>query len=529
MQKKESNLDKKLKNTIFSQYSLILLTIIGISCLIRFHYFPTEIPLTADALYYFWYSSDIYQIGALPNSWTPANNGWSIFVSVFFTMLDSKNIFELMQIQKILSVVISISITIPVYFLCKKFVARKFAVIGASLVAFDPRLMINSFLGITDPLYLLLISSGLTLFLSSNKKLVISSFFVISLATTVRGEGIVFLVGLFILFFIKYKKEKYKVIFNYIIIIIIITTILLPITMYRIDTNGQDPIFTRTIDSADDALLKVTEKEENDWGNDNVKDRIVNGFKTLIQYLVWISIPNFVIFLPLGIFLIFRNKNFEKNTIIISTVLMLIPALYAYTFPSNPALDTRYLYLLFPIFSVFTVLSIERIIGKITKANLLIMIILCSIIFSSMIFYDYKKIDYEHEKESFKIMKEVLLKVKGVNNLPTESRYLNTIQTINQWPTPYSEIEFNIEIISYENEDNLQDWISKSKNKGLTHILIDNNQQRPDFLKEVFFEEEKYTYLKKIYDSRNQGFDYQLKVFEINYELFESLKDNIHT
>ena len=299
--------------------------------------------------------------------------------------------------------------------------------------------------------------------------------------------------------------------------------------MYRIDTSGQDPIFTRTIDSADDALLKVTEKEENDWGNDNVKDRIVNGFKTLIQYLAWISIPNFVIFLPLGIFLIFRNRNFEKNTMIVSTGLMLIPALYAYTFPSNPALDTRYLYLLFPIFSIFTVLSIEKIIGKVTKANLLIIIILCSIIFSSMIFYDYKKIDYEHEKESFEIMKETLLKVKGVNNLPTESRYLSTIQTINQWPTPYSEIKFNIEIISYENEDNLQDWISKSKNKGLTHILIDGDEQRPDFLKEIFFEETKYTYLKKIYDSRNQGFDYQLKIFEINYELFESLKDNIHT
>jgi 4-amino-4-deoxy-L-arabinose transferase-like glycosyltransferase len=529
MQKKYPTLDENLKNKIFSQYSLILIIIIGISCLIRFYYFPTEIPLNADALYYFWYSSDIYQIGALPNNWTPTNNGWPIFVSVFFTMLGSENIFELMQIQRILSVVISISITIPVYFLCKKFVTRKLAIIGASLIAFDPRLMINSFLGITDPLYLLLISSGLVLFLSSNKKLVISSFFVISLATTVRGEGIVFIVGLFILFFIKYKKEKYKIIFNYIIIIIIITIILLPVTMYRIDTDGKDPIFTRTISSTNDALSKITVTGETDWKNDNVNDRILNGFKILIQYLVWITIPNFIIFLPLGIFLIFKNRNFEKNTIIIITCIMMIPPLYAYTFPANPALDTRYLYTLFPIFSVLAVLSINRVIGKVNKSNTIIVIIISLIILSSLLFYDYKKNDYDHEKESFEIMKDISLKVKGVNNLPTESRYLSTIQTINQWPTPYSEIEFNIEIISYQNEDNLQDWISKSKDKGLTHILIDNNQQRPDFLKEIFFEETKYTYLKKIYDSRNQGFDYQLKVFEINYELFESLKDNIHT
>jgi hypothetical protein len=240
-------------------------------------------------------------------------------------------------------------------------------------------------------------------------------------------------------------------------------------------------------------------------------------------------IPNFIIFLPLGIFLIFQKKNFEKNTIIISSFIMMIPGFYAYTFPANPALDTRYLYTLFPIFSVLAVLSINRLIGKLNKSNIIIVIIISLIIISSLLFYDYKKIDYDHEKESFEIMKEVSLKVKGVNNLPTESRYLSTIQTINQWPTPYLEIKFDIQSISYENEDNLQDWISKSKDKGLTHILIDNNKQRPDFLKEIFFEETKYTYLEKIYDSRNQGFDYQLKVFEINYELFESLKHNIDT
>jgi hypothetical protein len=517
MQKKEHNLSEKLKNKIFSQYSLILVIIIGISCLIRFYYFPTEIPLTADALYYFWYSSDIHQIGALPNNWTPTNNGWPIFVSVFFTILDSKDVFTLMEIQKLLSVVISVLITIPVYFLCKKFVARKFAIIGASLIAFDPRLMINSFLGITDPLYLLLVSTGLTLFLSSNKKLVFCSFALISLSTIIRGEGIIFLIFLFILFFVRYRKEKYKIIFNYIIILIIILLIVMPMTIYRIDVNGNDPIFTRSVASLNEIATETSI-------NKNINFKIFEGLKNFIQFLIWIMIPNFIIFLPLGIFLIFQKKNFEKNTIIISSFIMMIPGFYAYTFPANPALDTRYLYTLFPIFSVLAVLSINRVIGKLNKSNTIIVIIISLIIISSLLFYDYKKIDYDHEKESFEIMKEVSLKVKGVNNLSTESRYLSTIQTINQWPTTYSEIEFNIKIISYQNEDNLQDWISKSKDKGLTHILIDDDKQLPDFLKEVFFEETKYTYLKKIYDSRNQGFDYQLKVFEINYELFESLK-----
>jgi 4-amino-4-deoxy-L-arabinose transferase-like glycosyltransferase len=429
-------------------------------------------------------------------------------------MFGSEDVFELMQIQRILSGLISISIIIPVYFLCKKFVARKFAVIGASLVAFDPRLMLNSFLGITDPLYLLLITTSLTLFLYSNQKLVYFSFILVALSTLIRSEGVVFFVGMLIVFFIRYRNEKLKIILKYIVIIGIFSLIILPLSIYKLDVTGNDGIFLRASESVKQVL--DTEKKVG-----NERNSLISGLELLIKYLIWIMIPNFIIFIPLGIFLIFKKKTIKNMSIIILSGIMLIPALYAYFIP---ALDTRYLYTLFPIFSVLAVLSIDRIVEKIKKPNIIIVVIISAIIISSVLFYDYKKIDYEHERESFEIMKEVSLKVKGVNNLPTESRYLSTIQTINQWPTPYLEIEFNIEIISYQNEDNLQDWISKSKDKGLTHILIDDNKQRPDFLKEIFFEETKYTYLKKIYDSRNQGFDYQLKVFEINYELFESLK-----
>ena len=534
MQKKEPSLNENPKNKIFSQYSLILGIIIGISCLIRFYYFPTEIPLTADSLYYFWYSSDIYQIGQLPNNWTPGNNFWPIIVSSFFSISNSENALVLMEIQKIISVGISILIIIPTYFLCKKFVSEKFAIIGATIIAFEPRLIINSFLGITDPLYLLFITLGITLFLFSNKKIIYLSFIPISLAAITRGEGIFFLIILFILFFIRYKKEKYKIISSYIIILIIISLIIIPITMYRIDINDNDPIFVRTLGNADEALLKISGHElteldkRNDWLAGSENQRIFEGLKTLIQYLIWISIPNFIIFLPLGIYLIFRNRDFKKITIILTAFTMIIPAFYAYTFPGNPALDTRYLYTLFPMFAVLTVLSIEKITGKLKKQNMIVIIIIVTIIVTSVIFYDFKKIDYDHEKESFEIMKEVSLKVKGVNNLSTESRYLSTIQTINQWPTPYSEI-IDIQIISYENENSLENFILKSKDKGLTHIIIDDNQQRPDFLKEVFFEERKYKYLEKIYDSKNEGFSYQLKVFEINYELLNLLKDNTGT
>ena len=492
MIKKEPQLNLDYKKSIFSKYSIIIVIIIGISGLIRFYYLPTEIPLTGDALYYFWYSSDIYQIGSLPNNWTPTNNGWSIFVSTFFTVFDSKNIFELMEAQRILSTLISILITIPVYFLCKKFVERKFAIIGAALIAFEPRLILNSFLGITDPLYLLLITSGLVFFLSSNKKLVFCSFIAISLAVITRGEGIFLLTSIFILFFIKYRKEKYKLFFYYIIILIIILLILVPITNYRIDVNGYDPIFTRNIDSGNEVLVEITTSE-------NINSRIFDGSKVFTQFLIWIMIPNFIIFIPIGIFLIFKQRNFNKNILIITSVVMAIPAFYAYTFVANPALDTRYLYVLFPMFSILSVLAIQKICEKIPKSNIIIIVIILAIIAASISFYDYKKIDYEHEKESFEVMQKISPMLNGTNMLYPETSYFNTIQTIDQWPVISSKIKFNIITLPTNEYNSLHQFIFDSKDLGLSHIIIDNNIKREKFLNELFFDETKYPYLKKIF------------------------------
>lgn len=519
MQGNQANFVKNLKFTLkFSRYTGFLLGVFLLALMIRFYFFPYDIPLNSDALQYFWYSSDIYHAGRLPSDWTPINNGWPIFVSLFFNVFDSKDILELMQIQRFLSVVSSVLIMIPVYFLCKKFVARKFAIVGASLVAFDPRLMINSFLGVTDPLYLLLITSSLVLFLYSNKKLVYFSFVLVSLATIVRAEGLVFFLVLSVMFFIRYRKENWKVFLKYLLVLGIFTLMILPIGLYRIDVTGSDGIFMRSVSSGNELI--------SDFTNNNSADNnsgIINGLKTFVKYLVWIMIPNFIIFIPLGIFLIFRNRNFEKITIILSLGLMSIPALYAYFVP---ALDTRYLYVLFPMFSVLAVLSIDKIIGKLDKSNVIIVVIILAIIISSVLFYDYKKIDYEHERESFEIMNKISMMINGTNVLYPESSYFSTSQTIEQWPSRYvggSFAEYDVIVIPTDNFNSVEDYIMKFKDKGLTHIIVDDKKERQIFLKEIFVNEENFAYLNKIYDSNEDGFNYHVKVFEINYKSLSSV------
>ncbi len=506
---------------IITKYTIFLLIIIGVTIGIRFYFFPLDVPLTADALYYFWYSSDIYQIGELPKEWTPTNNGWPIFVSIFFTIFDSKDIFTLMQIQRLLSVLASILIIIPTYFLCKKFVTRKFAIIGASFVAFDPRLMINSFLGATDPIYLLLITMSLTLFLFSNKKIVYFSFVLVALATIIRAEGLAFFVVLSVIFLIRYRKEKYKVFFKYLLVLGIFILIILPVSFYQIEVTGSDGIFMRNFKSGNYLVEHVV---SNDSRND-----IIDGLELFIKYLVWVMIPNFIIFIPLGLFLIFQRRNFEKNTIILSLGIMSIPVLYAYTI--SAAQDTRYLYVLFPMFSVLAVLSIEKISHKLNKPDILVFVIISAIIVTSVLFYDQQKIDYKHERESFEIMEKISSMVKGTNVLYQESNYFKTIQTIEQWPNTYTEMaleeKFDIITIPTKNFNSLENYIIESKDKELTHIMVDGKKGRQSFLVGVFDNESNYPYLKKIYDSKIDGFVYHVKVFKIDYELFDSLKVNV--
>ena len=269
----------KFPKTI-TKYTILLLIIITITIGIRFYFFPSNVSLNSDALYYFWYSSDIYQIGKLPDDWSPINNGWPIFVSIFFIMFDSKDIFTLMQTQRLLSVLIAILIIIPVYFLSKKFVARKFALIGASLIAFDPRLMINSFLGSTDPLYILLITTSLVLFLSSNKKIIYFSFVLVSFATIVRGEGLIFFLVLSVMFLIRYRKERYKVFFKYLIVLGIFMLIILPVSLYRIEVIGNDGIFMRNFGDGKYLISSFTTSE-------NSRNNIIDGLELFIKYLIW--------------------------------------------------------------------------------------------------------------------------------------------------------------------------------------------------------------------------------------------------
>jgi len=187
-------------------FPLTIIFFIGLG--FRIYYYPHELPLVVDSLSYFLYSTETVYLGHLPTIWTPINNGWPIFNTFWFSIIDLENTLEYMQLQRTISVLLSTFTVIPVYFLCRKFFDNKLSIIGASIFIFDPRIILNSLLGITEPLFILLSTTALVFFLKYKRKEIIFSFILVSLCTTIRSEGMFLFLALTIIFFIKYKISK---------------------------------------------------------------------------------------------------------------------------------------------------------------------------------------------------------------------------------------------------------------------------------------------------------------------------------
>ena len=487
-----------------TKISFLIIFLIGLG--LRFFYFPDELPLIADAMDNFTYATAINFYGNLPNEWAPANIGWSMFLSFWFWLVDLDSSLDYMQFQRIISIVLSSLTTIPIYYLCKKFFSSKISLVGVALFAFEPRIILNSTLGITEPLFILLGISSLVIFLRYSRKGIIIAFLVASFTTIVRSEGIFLLITLSVLFFIRYKLSK-EILKTYLPALVIFLLILTPISSYKTEVSGNDAMFDRVVHGTNQ-VIKIS--------NDNNDNEILKGGELFLKYLGWIMVPIFLLFLPFGMIQYFRKRNKELNFIIIFLISSSIPILYAYIVQAN---DTRYFYILYPIFCLISLFAVETYISKFTKKNILILFLIIGILIASISFYEYKKIDYDKERELNKIAQIISNKISGVNFHPNETQYIRSTEIPKEWPFLFFERDHKIKSISTKNYDKLEDFISKSRD-NVTHLVVDNNDELPKFLQDVYNQEEEFEYLNKIFDSKEHGFIYHVKVFEIDFQKF---------
>ncbi len=517
-----SRILKLVKNPIFS---LFVIGLIGLT--IRLYYFPFDIPITHDSVDYFSYAMVVAQQGQLPLGWGLTNNGWPVFLSLFFSIFDSHNFLELTYLQRLLTITISILTIIPVYLLCNRFVDKKFAIIGAALFVFDPRIIINSLLGISEPSYILLGTFSLFLFLSKRYKIILVSFFTLGLFSIIRYEGFLILIPFLIIFFLRFRKDK-KIIQKTFLVVGVFFITIFPMTFAMYEATGDDgiisPVFGGGFSYVSTHIIDgVPDIDDPIYGDTSEQNRFllfINlGLINLTKFLGWVLIPTFILFVPIGFFLLFQNRDYKMVAIILFGATMLIPAFYLY---GRGIEETRYLYMIFPIFCLMSSLTIKKISNKFKRKNLIIILIIFSILISSLIFLDYKKIDYEYERESYLIANDIEKMADGINHW-NQWKYIPVSEIKNNWPTiplpketNYNQ-EVEVERIDAKGYSTLISYIEDSKDKGLTHLVIDGKQQ-PEFLNEIFYNEKKFPYLIKEYDSRDKGYQYHVKVYKIDYE-----------
>mgnify|MGYP000250538034 CR=1 FL=1 len=248
------------------------------------------------------------------------------------------------------------------------------------------------------------------------------------------------------------------------------------------------------------------------------------GVISFIKSAALAAFPIFFVFLPLGFFGFFRNRNFDKYVILFFMIFMLLPIIYV---ASRDIADTRYFLTLFPILSVISVYTVKEITRKFNKTKLISVMFAAAILLTSIAYLDYNKTDYEYELDAYHVGLEVSKRTSVINDYHPEVKYvhnkIDVISNLGTFPILSSEIEQKVKLIETHGYDSLNEFIDYGKNEGLTHIVADENEKRPQFLKDVFKNEEKFPYLTKIYDSIEQGYDYHLKIFRIDYEKFESI------
>ena len=496
--------------------TIIFIGIIGvISFSLRMYFFPFEVPLVMDSLLYFWYANDLSILGTFPNTYDLPNNMWPTIVSVFFTISDSNNYLDYMNIQRSVASTFSILTVIPMYYLSRRFFGKSISILATVFIAFAPRLIQNSFMGITESLFVFLITTILWLFLISNKKFVILSFAIAALFSLVRYEGILIIIPMTIMYFIRFRKDS-KIIKKYIFALLIFTLVLLPMSVVKMETMGYDGIFSHV----NAGIIVTTEQNFLNEDPDERKFFPDLAIVSIIKNLTWAMVPTFIVFMPLGIFYLFKKRDYKKNSLILFIVVLVIPELYAF---GRGIQDFRYMLDLFPIFTIISLLMIDRITRNLKWRNLILMIIIISLILVSISVLQYKD-NSEYQHEVYNIAIETNNVFDTINShYPEEAfRRVTSIEQHGEFPLLFGEVA-QTKFLPYDNSQNIEEFIGKNRVNGLKHLVIDDNPTRPEFIKNILENEEKFSYLQKIYDSKEKNYEYDYRIFQIDYDEFDRI------
>jgi len=258
-------------------------------------------------------------------------------------------------------------------------------------------------------------------------------------------------------------------------------------------------------------------------------------------------VPTFSFLAPIGIFFLCRKLDYKKITLIITLAVFLLPAFYIY---SRGFGDLKYLFVLFPIFSVVSMFTLRRIFIRSNESSKIFVVFLTGFLIFSLGYLVYFSPDMEHEQEALEIATIIKDTTKKINGYYPEGVYFihliknsdleefpvfsadrpsatDKLVAISNWlkylDNPRIESLLADDI---KEMDSVESYIIFGKKVGLTHLVTDGKSAQPKILNDVFYNEKNYPYLLKQFDSMEHGFKYHMKIYKIDFHLFEKYLEN---
>ena len=509
---------EKLSNR--NSIKILILLIFG-GILMRLYFTPFHIPISLDGIDYFGYAVAMSREGTFPTGYLLTNFGWSSFVSIFFSFDQNTEMLTLMNIQRILSIIISVSTAIPIYYLMRNFFRKDISLLATTLFLFDPRIIENSILGITDSLFVFLVV--LTVFFVFYKKSswIYISFSCAAIAAFVRYEGILLIVPIIISYVLKKKQHNLSKL-KFVIGICLFLIIIIPINFIDYEEAERTSVFYQIVAGGkyiSENIINDKPDIDDKFYGPNVENRvqifIENTISGLVKYVGWGLVPIFITFCILGI--IFMPKKITENKIIFGVFFVVLGIAGAYAY-GRGIQDTRYILVLLPIFGLLSGYGFSFLLKYGVKK--IIISIIISVIITSFIFVEFRN---QNDIYDFEIYEATLFLVKestGINDYQG-NKFVKVAELQNNWPEllpkdDKRKMTFSTKKFLIEGFENPIEYIKFNQNKGLSHLLITENNKN-GFFDDVFINEGNYPFLEKIYDSENKQKITKYKIFKINY------------
>ena len=485
--------------------------------------------------------------------------GWSLVLAPFMAIVNSDNFLDYGSTARILSITISIITIIPMYILARRFFDEKYSLVASSLFAFEPHLNYNSGGALSEPLLILVLILSMNFILSDKTKYHYIAFIFTGFCWWVRLEAIYPMIAIIFIYFIAHRAKS-NYLRKFFLCMIFLLIIISPLFVQRY-LQFDDPFYvwySGTILSDDYAELLTTEnKGITDFvekhGILGLMDRLATGLMNLFNILIRISFPYLFILIPFGILFSLRPvdqklKNIKANWIMIIAIISIIMIPFAIID------ERRWIFPIFPFLIILSTIPIQRITNyglntfsfnekqkSIFLVTAVSIVLLLSCTFTVGIGeFGYGLPNSALEREKIKFTEHLVENFDGrilrdavVNDYLA---YINITSDDNDFKTfksprgknPYPDLYEPGKVVRMNvYGKTVEELVTNGETISLKYIgILEKGSYLFPFLNDLYYNEENYPYMKKVFDSDEMGYkEFKIKIFEIDYKNFHELNN----